>query len=503
MMAGWLSEVVAVICGLILPRLILTAFGSSVNGLLSSIVQFLSFSVLLRAGVGAVTKAALFKPLAEGNQEEIDRVIAATQSYMKKISFFVALYILFLAVFYPFITRSEYDWLYTFTLMLIVGSATLVDNLVGIKYKILLQADQKYYVETLAYAAAQLLALVVSYLLIVCVEEPSIHVVKLGAAFSMFLSPFFVTIYTRKRYNLNLKASAPSSVIAQRWDAFAQHMSLIVNQSAGLVLLSFFAQLKEISVYTVHYMVCHNIEKVVISTIMGISSTFGNIIAKGEKENLVRVFCFIEWALFACCAVLFTTTAVTIVPFIRIYTDGVTDVNYIRPVFAAALTAAAMASCMRRPYQTLVEAAGHFKQTRNGAIAEVAINIVVSIVAIQLWGIIGVAIGSLTASVFRSIQLGFYASKHIIALSKIHILATYFGYFGFCVLNVILCQKLIPAPRDLNYLNWTVYALATTVAATLFVAAFSLAFNRKQLIYLKNKIRQRKTATKAKAKAVK
>ena len=496
MMAGGLSEVVAVICGLILPWLILTAFGSSVNGLLSSIVQFLSFSVLLRAGVGAVTKAALFKPLAEGNQEEIDRVIAATQSYMKKISFFVALYILFLAVFYPFITRSEYDWWYTFTLMIIVGSATLVDNLVGIKYKILLQADQKYYVETLAYAAAQLLALVVSYLLIVCVEEPSIHVVRLGAAFSMFLSPFFVTIYTRKRYKINLKVNAPSSVIAQRWDAFAQQTALIMNQSAGLVLLSFFAPLVEISVFTVHYMVCHNIEKVVISTIMGVSSTFGNIIAKGEKENLVRVFCFIEWALFACCAVLFTTTAVTIVPFIRIYTDGVTDVNYIRPVFAAAMTAAAMVSCMRRPYQALVDAAGRFKQTRNGAIVEVAINIGVSCVAIYFWGIIGAALGVLVASVFRSIQLAIYASKHIIDLPKYRVLKIYFGYLGFTALNACLCQTLIPIPQSGGYLIWAGCAFATMVVAALFVAAFSLAFNRKQIIYLMNRIGNKTQKTK-------
>ena len=497
MMAGWLSEVVAVICGLILPRLILTTFGSSVNGLLGTIVQFLNFSVLLRAGIGAVTRAALFKPLAEGNQEEIDRVIAATQSFMKKISFFVALYILFLAVFYPFITQSEYPWAYTFSLMLIVGSATLVDNLVGIKYKILLQADQKCYVETLAYAAAHLLAMVVSYLLIVCVEEPSIHVVKLGAAFSMFLSPLFVAVYARKRYRLNLKVRAASSVIAQRWDAFAQQMAVVVNQSVGLVLLSFMTPLKEISVYTVYYMVCHNIEKVVISTIMGIASTFGNIIAKGEKENLVRVFCFIEWALFACCAVFFTTTAVTIVPFMRVYTDSVTDVNYIRPVLGAAMTAAAMASCMRRPYQALADAAGHFKQTRNGAIVEVTLNVLVSILAIQFWGIIGVAIGTFVASVFRSIQLAIYSSQHIINLPKYRVLKTYFGYLGCTALNVCLCQFLIPAPTSVSYLMWTGYAFAIMLLATAFVLAFSWTFNRKQLVYLLNrtmkKVRKTKT----------
>ena len=73
MLAGWASEVVTLVSGLVLPRLILVTFGSSCNGLLSAIVQFLGFSTLLRAGVGAVTKAALFRPLAEKNQKEIER----------------------------------------------------------------------------------------------------------------------------------------------------------------------------------------------------------------------------------------------------------------------------------------------------------------------------------------------------------------------------------------------------------------------------------------------
>ena len=46
-----LSEVVSVICGFILPRLILSAFGSTYNGLISAISQFMGFSILLRARI--------------------------------------------------------------------------------------------------------------------------------------------------------------------------------------------------------------------------------------------------------------------------------------------------------------------------------------------------------------------------------------------------------------------------------------------------------------------
>ena len=41
-------ELIAVLSGLILPRLIMVNFGSAYNGIISSITQFLSFAVLMR-----------------------------------------------------------------------------------------------------------------------------------------------------------------------------------------------------------------------------------------------------------------------------------------------------------------------------------------------------------------------------------------------------------------------------------------------------------------------
>ncbi|MBE7049635.1 MAG: hypothetical protein E7394_02565 [Ruminococcaceae bacterium] len=484
-LAGWLGEAVTLISGLILPRLILVAFGSSCNGLLSSIVQFLNFSTLLRAGVGAVTRAALFKPLADGNKNEIDKIMATTQSYMNKISFLVGLYIAILAIVYPFVAKGEYNWWYIFTLTFIIGSTTFVDNLVGVKYKVLFQADQKYYVEIICVAVSKIASLIISVVLIKL--GYGIHIVKIGAALATLLNPLVITIYSKKTYNIDFSVEGDNSVISQRWDAFAQQMAIIVNSNVGLTILSLFAKLTEISVYTVHYMVSHMMESVFVATTVGVTSTFGNIIAKNEDENLKKVFLFIEWGFFAAFAVVFSITAVMITPFISIYTDGVSDVNYIRPIFAIMMTAAAFGSCMRRPYQSLVEAAGHFKQTRNSAVAEVIINVVVSIIMLKFFGIIGVAIGSFAGSLFRSLHLALYSMKNIIKLPKRHLVKTYIVYFATFLIIILVCNKMVVARPD-NYFSWACYAILVSVVAVVIVAVVSLVFNRHELIYLKNKL---------------
>ena len=56
---GGLYQVVTVLCNFILPRYFLTYYGSEVNGLVSSINQFLIFITLCECGVGAVVQSAL------------------------------------------------------------------------------------------------------------------------------------------------------------------------------------------------------------------------------------------------------------------------------------------------------------------------------------------------------------------------------------------------------------------------------------------------------------
>ena len=53
--------------GIILPRLFIESYGSRVNGLISSIQQFLGFITLGEMGIGAVIQFNLYKPLSEKN----------------------------------------------------------------------------------------------------------------------------------------------------------------------------------------------------------------------------------------------------------------------------------------------------------------------------------------------------------------------------------------------------------------------------------------------------
>jgi len=478
MLSGWALELFTLISGLILPRLILITYGSSANGLVGAISQYLGFSTVFRAGLGGVVRAALYKPLAENDMGSVSSIMAATGMYMRKVAMFVAMYIAIIGVVLPFIAESEYTWEFVFSMVLIVGSSVFADNFFSIKARILLQADQKYYVQTLCALISHMASFTVS--LVMIKAGCSLIVMKFGVALAAFLDPILLNLYVRGRYRLDMYAKPDNTAIGQRWDAFAQQLAVVVNGNVDLVILSALVSMKEISVYTVHNMIVLNMKKIVESCVTGINSMFGDMIAKNEQETLVKTFRFIEWAYFSVCTVIFSTTAILLTPFIGLYTDSVTDVDYIRPLFAFFITLAAFLSCVRLPYQMLVEAAGIFRQTRNGAIFEVVINVMSSVVFVLFFGIIGVLYGTCVAAIIRTSQYIIHAAESVLHMRAITLLRAYGGYLALFI-GIVMVETVFPLPLPQSYLVWCMYGVLTVGYSGIVVLLISLVTNREFL----------------------
>lgn len=478
-------EVVAVICGLILPRLILSRFGSSYNGITSSITQFLSCVALLKGGVDAVTRAALYKPLADKNTNDISAIVNATSKFMRKIALiFLGALFIFAAV-YPLLVKEEFEWLFSFTLVLILGISTFTEYFFGIAYNRLLESDQRQYIITITRIFSTLLNTILAAILIQ--SGFGIHAVKLVSAFAFSLNPIITCTYAKKKYKINKKIKPNNTAISQRWDAFAQSVAFFVHNNTDIILLTFFTDTKNVSVYTVYNYIVLNIRNVVLTFITGFGAAFGNMIAKGEKELIKANLKIYELIIFGSTSIIYTTMGIMIVPFVLLYTSGVNDVSYDRPIFALIITIASAFSCFRIPYQTIVEAAGHFKQTRNGAVIEAGLNIIISLILISKFGLTGVAIGTLVATVFRSVQYAIYLSKHIV---KRNIMIFIFHI----IINAVIALLTYAVSEYLftfdiaNWGWWILKAVLVTVTSALISFILHFIFYRKDIIALISKI---------------
>ena len=463
--------------GFVVPKVIITSFGSNVNGLVSSITQFLAYIKFLESGFGPVVKATLYKPIAEKKQEEIKNILKAAERFFRKIAIIFLIYIAILLVVYPLFINNSFDSLFTISLIIIISVSTFSEYFFGMTYKLFLNAKQKMYITSLI----QIGTYALSILLVVLLAKLncSIQVIKAVTGFVFVLRPLLQNWYVKRKYHINLKDADGSYKIKQKWDGLAQHIASVIHTNTDVTVLTFFSTLAEVSVYSVYSMVVKGIKSLMEAFTNGIAASFGDMIAKNEADNLKNKFDIYEVCYYTITCIIYSCTIVLIVPFISIYTKGVVDADYIRYLFGALIVISEYICAVRQPYSMLTHSAGHFKETRTGAWVEAGLNIIVSIIFVTKYGLIGVAIGTIVAMLVRTIEFIYHVNKYIL---KRNIFLTLKKVFVLVIETLIISfiYNYITVVEYSSYFNWIINALIIFAVAVFVVLVINGLFYHQQ-----------------------
>lgn len=434
-----LHQIVTAICGLVLPRFILSNYGSEVNGVIQSVSQLLGYTVLFECGIGGVIRASLYKPIADNDEEAISDIFNNTKRFFNKMSLlFVAVAIL-LCFGVKLIVSTEFSALYVGTLTLILGINTYFSYYFGISQQILMKADQKLYIVQLVQSLTLVLNLV---LCIIAIKSGlGIHAVKFITAAVFLLNPLVYIIYVKRHYKISKTLYDDGSTLRGKKDAVIHHTAYFIHRNTDIVIISAFCGVKSASVYSVYNAVIIMTENLLNSISAGLAAAMGNMIAKDEKEALSNSFEIYEAVNTFLTMAIATVTAILIVPFVGIYTSGINDVNYIEPLFAYMMIGAGMMYCLRMPYGTVVGSAGHYKETRFGAVCEMVINLSISLILVKPFGITGVAAATLLAMAYRTFYLVWYLSRNILKRPITKCLKSMFLNLAVCVLIVWIFRE--------------------------------------------------------------
>lgn len=469
-----LAQLVAVICGFVLPRLILEEFGSEVNGLTQSVKQFLGVITFLDLGVGQVVRSALYRPLRERDGDTLSAVMASGQSFYRRLACMLAAYTLVLTLVYPLITAGDYGWGYTATLILAMGISSFAQYYFGIVNEQLLHADQRGYVIFGLQIAANIVNLLVCVILIRL--GASIQVVKLVSSLVYLLRPVVLHLYVQRRYAIDRRIRPEGEPIAQKWNGIAQHVSAVVLDGTDVIVLTLCSTLANVSVYSVYYMVITSLQQLYQSATAGVQSAAGALWAGDDRRAQNRMFERVEPALHFVTVFLFSCAGLLIVPFVRVYTDGLTDADYIQPLFAGLLVIAYGIRCLRTPYNIWILAAGHYKQTQRCHIIAAAMNLILSVIAVWRWGLVGVAVGTLIAMIYQTGWMAWYNVRQLLRRPAGTVLKQFALDALTAGLIVLTCRGFVLT--EVSYLGWVLLAAKTACIALAITVAVAFLFYR-------------------------
>ena len=448
--------------GFIVPKITIDYFGSDVNGLVSSITQFLAYITLLESGFGPVVKATLYKPLAKRDTNTIANILKASEKFFRRIALIFVLYIIVLCFVFPFIAKADFDTLFTVSLVVIIGISTFAEYYFGMTYRLFLQAEQKTYIISIIQIFIYILSAIA--VITLAIAGCNILMIKLATGLIFIIRPLAQNFYVKRKYKINLKEASGNYKIKQKWDGLAQHIAAVIHGNTDITILTIFTTLAEVSVYSVYYLVISGIKKIVQSFNSGIDASFGDMIAKKEDDNLRKKFSSYELLYISIMTIIFATTIILITPFVVVYTKGVNDADYYRPLFGCLLVISEYIWAIRAPYSSITLAAGHFRETRKGAWVEALTNIIISLILVPKFGIVGVTIGTIVAMLIRTIEFTYHANKYILKRSILESVAKItLSVMSIVIVSVIFCFVKLPTPD--SYSSWIINAVIVLVVA--------------------------------------
>ncbi|MDD4320859.1 MAG: hypothetical protein PHH31_04820 [Acidaminococcaceae bacterium] len=478
-------QIIVMLAGFIVPRVMLTSYGSEVNGLVSSITQFIAYFNLVEAGLAGAAIYALYKPLADEDHKAINGIVTAAKKFYTQSGYIFISLTIGLAIIYPMLVKSDaVTPLNVGLLVLILGVNGALEFFTLAKYRAMFSADQRTYVISIA----SIVYIVAETLIIVLLAgHVNIVVLRFVALFSIFLRSLILLFYARAKYKyLDFREKPNFAALNKRWDALYLQILGAIHTGAPVIIITFMLNLIMVSVYSIYNMVIAGIGGILGIFISGLSASFGDVIARGEQKTLQRAYGEFEFAYYSLLAVVYSIAFITIMSFIRIYTSGITDVNYDLPIIGFLFVLNGLLYNIKTPQGMLVISAGMYKETRWQTTIQGAIAVIGGVFLAPFFGVAGVLLGSIFSNIYRDIDLMFFIPRN---LTKLSVRKTFYR-----VIRIFMCILVIWMPFffvDLNptgYLSWFTSAFGVGLYAVIIVVLSGLIFDRNDMKSLVRRI---------------
>lgn len=478
MISGLILQIFTLISGFILPKIILTCFGSEVNGLVSSLNQFLSYITLVEGGITGVIVANLYKPIVEQDNNKISSVLVTADRFYKKIGALFIAYSVILSIIYPLHFKTEFTFSYVCSLTLILSLTLLIQYMYSLTLRTLLNADKKGYVVN--FTQTLIVIFNVLFALISVFIYPSIHVLKLISGSLFLLQPLIFNRYVKKNYKIDWKVEPDNSLIKSRWNGFAINLAAFIHNSTDVTVLTFLANLKTVSIYSVYSLVSSGIKQMINACLSGIAHTVGQAYAKKNWKELNQKLDIYEYIVLILVFFLFTVTALLITPFVQLYTKDIVDTDYNQPLFGFLLVLAEALYLIKLPHLNLAYSANKFKEITVPAYIEAMLNIMISVALVKWIGLIGVTIGTIVGMTYRMVFHVYYTSKIVPGRAQCIFYRKLFLFAAGAGGGFVFCYKLLPL-QTVTVGSWIVHAIFYCVVMGAILLAISILFFQNEM----------------------
>jgi len=395
------------------------------NGLFSSILDAISIAEM---GIGTAISYALYKPIAEGNTEQIKSLLAFYRKCYFGVGIFVVTAGIILIPFLPYLIKNE---------ILIPESITqiylcfLINSSFGYffahKRTIIDDTQNKYLTNTIDFTSKILISIIQIFILIKFQNYMFFLYAQIsGTCIASFAIYFFANKkfpYIKEKCE-PLSGSIKKKIRSNILILFFSKLGGTVVFSSDSILISAIVGLTQLGLYSNYTLIINTIATFIGLFIMGANASIGNAIATLKKEELYDVFKRISFLIFCISGISAVCLLNLLNPFIELWVGE----YFILPYSVAVIMSANLFFAQNRSLVlTFKHNAGIFRPDMYKPIIEVIFYLGLSIILAQYYGVLGVVIGTLANTIFIRVGVEAYIiHKHLFKCSIYDYVKSYF-----------------------------------------------------------------------------
>lgn len=450
-------------------KIFLEYLGADFVGLTGTLQNILGFLNLAELGISTSVSYALYKPISQGNREEINRIIAVFGLLYRRIGTSVLLAAAAASLFLPLIFhKSPFDLGIIYFAFWSFTASSLIGYYLNFK-QILLQADQKNYVVTAHFQTVVLIKTIVQIATVSYIGSPYLWIaveLLFSIVYSIAINRKIASTYPWLTADIGLgkrvRGQYPE-IIRKTKQVFVHKMKDFLLMQSDQILIFAFVSLKMVAYYGNYTMVIGRLTTIFNTMLEGITAGVGNLIAEGDEQKIYGVF----WEMVAVRYLIAGTACFAlyqgIQPLICIWLG---EEYLLSTAMIALLLINAFIMLSRGAVDMFNFAFGNYGDTW-AAWAEGAINVSVTIAACSLWGLPGVLIGKI-ASLVPIVVLWkpLYLYRMSFRRSIWHYwknIGLTLACFTFAFLCAAICTRFLPLNPYAGFIEWAAYCVAATL----------------------------------------
>lgn len=450
---SFIYQLILIILGFIIPRLFLKTYGPEIHGLTSTITNLMNYVLLLNAGLNTVSIYTLYKPLSENNPHMLNQRLNAIKYFYFRTGIGYTIAILILSFILPY-TITDINNITVFLLMIVMGLQSTATAFLISSNSVLLQADHKLYI----FNSINIISVIIRGILQVTllINQASVVLVQAIPALMIILTMVIQNSYINKYYPyLDSTIERDDKSLNNRKSAFIHQIAgLVVNNTDILLLTICTKNMVLVSIYSVYQLVFSSLRQLVVMVFsQGVAASFGHMMSIMDIRGLEKKYRDFEDFYFYIVSIIYSVTAVLILPFVKLYTEGNEGVIYVDKTLSILFLIIAVADNLRIPGGMLINAGGFYKETEKKAIIEAVINLVVSVILINFLGMYGLLIGTIASFTYRTIDIIYFSNKVILKKSTSKTILRAIRSIILIFINLSIFS-LISISVDMSWFEW-------------------------------------------------